>query len=319
MAIPSGLSSQIGYATETTYGTYQTVTRFVPLVSEDLGNEIARLQSEGIIAGARVLRSEQWSPGAVTIAGGVQHELYQQGLGVLFEHMFGSRSSSATGGVATHTFTPGTLSSKGMSTQVGRPDVVGTAYPFTYTGVKVSEWEIGLKAGEIATLGLSLIGQVESLTRSLETASYGTGAAAPFTFIDGSVSISGTATCVREITLTGNNGLADDRRCIGQANIDEPLEQALREYAGTATIEFNTTREYQRFLQGGEYPMVLSLSESASARLSITMNTRWDGKTPMVGGKELLVVEYPFVCVGTTAGGDGGAITAVMTNSQTSA
>lgn len=317
MPIPSGMSSQIGFATETTYGTYQTVTRFLPLVNESLSREVERMQSEGIIAGARLIRTGQWAPGNVAIAGDIGLELYQQGTGLLLTHVLGSVTSSATLGIATHTYSAGTLTGKGLSVQVGKPDVNGTVYPFTYTGIKVQEWELALEAGKFATLGLSALGQLESTTRALEAASYLTDSDKPFTFIQGAVSISGSSVCTRQVSIKGGNQLSDDRRCIGQAHIDEPLEQALREYGGTATIEFNTTAQYERFLNGGEYPMVLSLSASSSARLTVTMNTRWDGKTPMVEGRGLLVVEYPFVCVGTTAGGDAAGLQAVMINSQT--
>lgn len=315
MALASGLAAQIGLVTETTYGTAVTVTRFFPFVSESIVAERERLESDGIIAGARVRRTGQWAPGTTMVSGDVQLELLQQNAGILFSHMFGSISSAATAGVATHTATPGDLTGKSMTVQVGRPGVNGTVYPFTYTGVKVQEWEIAAEAGEIVTLGLTMIGQDETTGISLATASYGTDAAKPFVFTHGAAVIAGTTASVRGITLHGNNGLADDRLRLGANTIDEPLEADLRVYDGTITMELANTTQYEAYRSGSEFSVVLSLSASSTARVTITANARYDGASPTVDGRGLLVVDHPITLIGN--GTDASAITAVIVNSQT--
>jgi hypothetical protein len=119
-----------------------------------------RLESGGIIAGRRVLTSDQWSGGDVTVSGSVQHELYNRGLGKIFTAMFGTVVTTGAGPY-THTFTPGDLTGDALTVQVGRPATNGTVYPFTYAGMKVTSWEIACAAGEIATLGMDLVGQRE--------------------------------------------------------------------------------------------------------------------------------------------------------------
>jgi Phage tail tube protein len=314
MAIPSGLAAQVGYKTETTYGTAVTVDRFVPLVSESLSNEIERIESDAIIAGARLLRSEQWQPGNINVAGDVQHELFQQGVGLLFEHMLGARNTSGAGPY-THTYTPGDLTTKGFTTQVGKPRVDGTVQAFTYSGCKVAEWEIALEAGKNATLGLTLLGQQEATATALATATFLAGQAKPFIFTHGTVTIGGSPVKVRSVTISGNNGLADDRRNVGQAFIDEPIESGLREITGTITMEFKDLTEYTRYVNGTEFAAVLALNAGAAAQATITMNARYDGATPAVGGRELVVVDVPFKVIGTTT--DALGITAVLINNQT--
>lgn len=313
MAVGSGLSSQIGYAKETTYGTPATASRFLPLISEDLGAENERMESEGIVAGAIAMESDQWAPGTTMVSGGIQHELYQQGVGLLFEQIFGSVTSSATGGIATHTFTLGDLPS--MTVQKGVPTVGGNVLPFTYAGAMVSEANFRLAAGEFAQLGLTVLAQSETDGIALAAASYLTGSKKPFSFMSGAISISGAALCVREVEININNGLTDERICIGQEGIDKPIRNELAVVDGSATIEFTSTAQYQRFRQGLETSMVLALSASPSARCTFTLNTRWDGATPQVGGKGLVVVEYPFKAVATPT---AQAIQAVLVNSQTS-
>lgn len=316
MALGSGLAAQVGYASETQYGLATTVTRFHPLVDEGIANEIERIESAGIVAGARVLRSPQWKPGNQSVGGDLGMELYEQGMGILFEHMLGSVTSSATGGVATHTFTPGDLTSKSLTIQVGRPTVAGTVIPYTSAGCKISEWELAVEAGSAATLGLTVLAKSQTDQIALASATYLTGALAPFVYTEGGISVSGSTVKVRSLTISGNNSLADDRRNVGDPTIDEPLEAELREYTGTMTMEFSGTSQYDRYIAGLEVPVVLSLSAGADAQATITLNARFDGETPAVSGKELIVHNVPFKAVGTT--NDQSAITAVLINAQTS-
>lgn len=312
----SGLLSQIGFTQETTYGTAQTVDHFIPLVDESLTQEIDRLESEGIIAGARLIRSEQWSPGFRSVTGDVGFEWYQQNMALLFSHMLGTITSSATAGIATHTATLGNLFGKGLTVQVGKPVTNGSlVVPFTYAGCKVQSWTIAVEADEICTLGLSLLAKSETIGTALAAASYNTNAGKPYTFIHGGVSISGSSICVRSLEVSGENNLSDERHCIGQDTIDEPVEMDRREITGTATLEFTSTVQYQRYLDGSELPLILSMSAGAAAQTTLTMNVRYDGITPNVEGRDLIVVEIPFKVIGTTT--DNGGITAVLKNSQT--
>lgn len=153
----TGNDAQIGYALESTVGTPATVTAFLPLISESLMSELTRLESGGIIAERRILASNQWNGGNVTVSGSVQHELYNRGLGKLFTAMFGAVATTGAGPY-THTFTPGDLTGDALTIQVGRPATNGTTYPFTYAGMKVQSWELACSAGEIATLGMDLVG-----------------------------------------------------------------------------------------------------------------------------------------------------------------
>lgn len=162
----TGMDAQIGYAIEGTVGTPATVTAFLPMLSETLMQDKTRLESSGIIAGRRVLTSSQWNGGNVAVSGSVQHELYNRGLGKLFTVMFGAVTTTGAGPY-THTFTPGDLYGDALTVQVGRPATNGTVYPFTYTGMKVSSWEIACAQGEIATIGLDLVGMREFDHRSV--------------------------------------------------------------------------------------------------------------------------------------------------------
>lgn len=306
------MPAQIGYAQEVTVGTPVTVTRFIPLVSESIQTERERLESAGIIGGRRVLQSLQWNGGNLTSGGDIQHELYTRGLGLLFSNIFGTVVTSGAGPYV-HTFTPGDLLGKALTVQVGRPGSSGTVYPFTYAGCKVQSAEIACSAGEIATLGLTVVGMTESTATGLAVATYPTGYGKPFKFNHGSVTIGGVSTKVKSATITIENGLDDGRRFIGQQTIDEPLEADYRMYGGTLDIEFTDLTHYNRFVAGTEHALVLNFTAGTES-LVITCNVRFDGETPAVGGRELLRQGLAFKCIST--GADSTAITAVMTNSD---
>lgn len=319
MALGSGLAAQFGFVSETTYGTAVTVTKFLPLISETIEPMPERVESAGIVAGARVIKSSQWQQGFITISGDIQLELDQEGTGTLFRHMFGGVTSSATAGSATHTFTPGDLTGQSMTVQIGTPQVNGVVTPFTYAGVKVASWEIGIKADEIATLGLSVIAKSMTTGTALASATYITnstkGLLAPASLV--TMTISGTSVCVREMTIAGDNKLSDDRMCVGSTTIDEPLEAGLREYTGTVTMEFSNTSVFNQFMQGGEYAIQCNLLGGVPGSVNLTLNARFDGGTPHVDGPGLIVVDRPFKCIATSLTNDATAIQAVLTNSTT--
>lgn len=313
MALKSGLAAQVGLKTETTWGTAVTVDRFTPLISESMTEKIERLESAGIAPGARVLRSGQWATGNVEVSGDLGFELYQQGMGLWFRHMFGAVSTSGAGPY-THTFTPGDMSDDHFTLQIGKPDVAGTVQPFTYAGCKVTEWELAAKAGELVTLGVSVVGKDLATETSLATASYGIGSGLPFSFAHASVTVGGSAAYVKEITLKGSNGLAVDRRGIGSAYIKEPLEAELRAYEGEMVCEFESLTQMNLFRNGTENALVLTIDAGSAAKCVITTNVRYDGSTPEVQGRGVTELKVPFKCLGPST--DAGAITAVLTNSD---
>lgn len=313
MALKSGLAAQVGLKTESTWGTAVAVDRFTPLISESMTEKIERLESAGIAPGARVLRSGQWAAGNVEVSGDLGFELYQQGMGLWFRHMFGAVSTSGAGPYV-HTFTPGDMADDHFTLQIGKPDVAGTVQPFTFSGCKVTEWELAAKAGELVTLGVSVVGKDLATGTSLATASYGTGSGLPFSFAHASVTVGGSAAYVKEITLKGSNGLAVDRRGIGSAYIKEPLEAELRAYEGEMVCEFESLTQMNLFRNGTENALVLTIDAGSAAKCVITTNVRYDGSTPEVQGRGVTELKVPFKCLGPST--DAGAITAVLTNSD---
>lgn len=312
MTLASGMAAQIAFKAEATYGQYMVPDRCFPLVNESMMKDPKRMESEGIIAGARTLRSQQWSAGDVDVSGSVGLELYDRSIGRLLTWMYGS---VATAGAApfTHTFTPGDLADDFFTMQIGKPDKSGVVRPFSYLGCMVKSWEIACSSGKIATLGLDIVARDVVTTEALVANSLAAGIR-PMTFTGGSLTIAGTAVKVRDMKLSGDNALAiDDRRFLGSGLIEQPLEAGLRPIKGTFESDFLDLVQYARFIAGDEVAMVWAMAAGAQT-LVTTMNVRYDGDTPKVADRKVLKQQVPFVCVGPSS--DAGAITSVLTTTE---
>jgi hypothetical protein len=285
MAIPSGLSAQFALVDETVYGTAVTVTRFYEFRGEGLKQDISRIESTALRSGQRVLRSDRWAAGKKSVGGDATFELANKSFGLLLKHMFGSvvTSQPASGTDPTvfdHTYTPGDLPVS-LTGQVGRPDVGGVVRPFTYTGLRITDWELSCAVDEIATIKTTFVGQAEDTAIALAAASYPANLSL-LTFVNGTLTVAGSATNVKSVSLKGNTGLAD-RYFLGSQLRSQPLENSLRKYDGKFDLEFENLTAYNRFVNGTEASVVLlfqgaTISGTYKYQLQITANCRSTAK-----------------------------------------
>lgn len=176
MTAPSGLSAQLMLAEESTYGTFVAPTRTYDLVNETMKQTIDRIESKGLRAGRRVLTSQQWVAGKIVCGGDLNLELDQVGFGVFWKHALGTVVTTGSAGAGfTHTISPGDLTGKSLTVQVGRPDTSATIRSYTYTGCKIASWDLACKAGELVNLKVSLAAQAESTAQTLGVPYYARG------------------------------------------------------------------------------------------------------------------------------------------------
>src|SRR5882757_7032538 len=165
MAIPSGLAAQFMLAEESTYGTAVTPNRTYEFRDESLKLDAARIESSALRSGARVQRSDRWVAGKKSVGGDATFELANKSMGLLFKHALGGVATTQPDNIGNptvydHTFTPGDFPTS-LTAQVGRPDVSGTVRAFTYSGCRVTDWELACAVNEIATLKTTYLGQNE--------------------------------------------------------------------------------------------------------------------------------------------------------------
>lgn len=315
MGIASGLESQWGFSPEVTPGTRVAPATFLPYLSENVKHDIERIVSKGLRAGRRT--QSVWRSGRQTVKGGVTFELAPQGAVKLFKWAMGGLSTTGSGPYA-HELTPSTLDDEAMTWQFNKPDESGTNRVFDIYGAACTDWSIGLKLGEFAMCTMNMEGMQAVYDQTLATASYPSGWN-PFAYTSGSLTIAGSAYEPEEITITGNNGLQTARHRIKATTPQWPVrarEAAFRQYGGTLSGDFFDLTAYNRFVNGTEAALVLTLTDGASASLTITGNVRFDGETPNVTGDAMLKQSLPFVFTSGTS--DAAAITLTLVNSDAS-
>lgn len=155
MSLGDGGAGQIAIAIETTPGVPVTPTIFSPFVSESLGQDIARIEGDDIIAGRRILTSEQWAPGDITVSGDVQLEFKNKQMGKWLALFTGVPVTTGSDPY-THTFGMGDLPS--ATIQKGVPATDGTVYPLTYAGCRGASCQFAFEAGKFLTFGATVAG-----------------------------------------------------------------------------------------------------------------------------------------------------------------
>ena len=289
MGARSGLDAQLGLAEESTYGTYVAAARFLPFVSEGMKYDIARNSSKGIRTGQRVDRTDQWIAGRKDPKGTIELELANKGFGLLFKHALGTVTTTTDGTGKKHSCVIGDLYGKGLSVQIGRPDVAATVQPFTYTGTKIDEMEISqsLSGDGFPMLKLSTVAQDQTTAQTLATAS------APaetelFHWSGLGITVAGSAySLLGNASIKVKTSLKEDRFKAGSATRLEPIENKRRDITGSLVGEFESLTAYNRVVNGTVVPVVFTWSTVSTYdtakpyKLVVTLpNCRFDSEVP---------------------------------------
>lgn len=319
MTAPTGgLAAQFGMVDETTFGTSPTVTRFLEFNDESVAFTKDRINSSGLRAGRRVLRTTQWVTGKQNVTGDIDFEWQQQGMGLLLKHMLGGIATAQPNAgsnptVYEHTATVGTLDGKSFTCQIGRGDVGGTVRAFTYAGCKIAKWDLSVSVDGLLMIKPTIDGISEVTSTALAAATYAA-QSFPLAWVGGTITLPGGAVGnISKFDLSGDNGQALDRWFMGATpgTKKEQLESDLRSYSGSTDIEFADLSAYNLFINGTvgsltaffEGPVI---SGSYNYALEVTLPAvRYDGATPNVPGPGLITTTYPFTAL-DDGGGTGG-------------
>ena len=270
----SALDAQFGSAEESTFGTIATPTRFDEFVSESIEATYGRIESNGLRAGRLYRSDSRFTTYPIGAAGDVKLEVTTKSFAFWLRQMVGGTpvtTGTATG--YTHTFTPGTLTGRSFTAQVGRPDYVGAPVrPFTYAGGKVSSWELSNKNDDNLLASLSLDFISESTVTALATASFPT-AVETFNWVGGSVTVGGTAFDVMDASLSGDNAIATDRRYLRNNAVKK--EQVGDDFR---TGKFKLKADFDGFAQRDR------VASATAAGATATIVLKWQGPTVIAGG-----------------------------------
>lgn len=309
----SALNAQLGSAEESTPGTAVPVTRFDEFNSESITATYGRIESNGLRAGRLYRSADRFTTYIEGAEGDIEMEVGSKSFGFWLRQMLGGTpvtTGTATG--YTHTFTPGSLTGRSFTTQVGRPLYTDSAVQaFTYPGGKVTSWELtnSNDSNLIATLSCDFVDEITST--ALAAATYPTGIET-FNWVGGSVTIAGTQFDVMECMVSGDNGLVTDRRYL--RNNARKKEQVGNDYR---TGEFSLTADFDGLAQRDRVAAATAAGATATTvlkweaptvipggaikpALTVTINARFDEFAANVGGPESITQELSGVYLGSS-------------------
>lgn len=216
----------------------------------------------------------------------------------------------------THTFTPATPLSKSLTLQIGIEDAGGTVRAFTASGTKVASATLSATVGELAMLSVDWNSRDAVTSTALATASYAAGLV-PFTFVEGSVSVNGTAVgSARSVSLNIVKNLRDDRHVLGSRYIREQLHEQHWEVTSEITADFDDLALFNLAAAATQVASVLTFSNGTDS-LTITTSGQVVGDAPSLSG---IGLEAQTIRLDHShSSSDASAFTAVLVNSEASA
>jgi len=303
MAIGSGIGSQLGIATETTFNTPVTVSRFYEFTSENLNYNKKTAVGMGLRAGGQLPRSQRRVVTTSDVTGDISLDLPTRGLGLLISQAMGTVPSATTvsTGVYSYTFTLGDVYGKSFTAQVGVPQYNGTVTPKTVAGAKVSSFELAVANAGIATGKFNIDGASITTGISLATASY-SATTNIFNFAQGAITLDGTSIAnIRDFSVTVDNTLKGDRYNLGSSGIKaEQLINGFRKISGKITAEFTDTTLFGKVLSDANSAIVLTFTGATIAStyketLSITISAaKFNADTPKVTSPGVIDLSMDF-------------------------
>jgi hypothetical protein len=250
--------AQIGVLGESSYGTTATVSRFFEFNTETIKGSYGRVESAALRAGTKVMRADRFAVNPKGATGDIELEVQSKGFGFWLAHMLGTvATGTTTDSVTTHTATVGPLDGKSFTAQVGRPDTTGAVRPYTYSGGKLTGWELKNAVDGLLLATLNGVFATENVptgsdtgANALQTASYPATTPAPceiFAFTGATFQIAGTTVPLKDFSLKATNGLKVDRFFIrSNGTMLEPLEEGFRAYELSVTTQFDGLTQVQR-------------------------------------------------------------------------
>lgn len=310
MAIGSGLAAQIGFAAESTYGTYVAPTRFLEFNKADLKKVKNTVQGGGLAAGRFAQLGSRRAVTSEAAAGSVEMEVINKGFGLLLAHLLGSSATAVQQGGSTAYLQAHTLGDnfgKSLTTQVGVPDLTGTVRPYTYKGCKLTGAEFSCKVDELLTASFDVDGRQTSEVESLATASLTSGVA-PFHFAQMTVKLGtygseASVSGVKGFSLKFERGMATDRFYAAAAGLKaEPVMNEFVKVSGSFDVDLVNKADFaDRFASDSSTSLVIEFVGPLIAstyyqtfRIKVPM-IFFDGDTPTVEGPDVVSGGYSFV------------------------
>jgi tail tube protein len=335
--LESGLAAQWCALDETTYGVAPALSTAKFYVCDSDGLELKKTtkQSAGIYAGALFPTAARRVVTEYSASGPLVMDLPERSMQQWLYRMMGSYGQTpatltqdGSTGAYKAVHAPGPLEGHSFALQKGVPAVDGgTVEPFTYTGCKVSEWEVSAQLGEIAKLNLTIEARNELAGTNKDPLNGSVPALQAFSAPPGSVFrwtgatvyYGGTPTTTSGVTTLASPVVAGNVK--GSMNIkqttpldleryspdvapyrNEPLQNAVRSLTGSFTVEWLSAESYYNAYAADtatsiefQFQTVPIGTGSDIATFAIMVpNIRLEGESPKIPGPAVLTQTIPF-------------------------
>lgn len=311
MAVGAGIGGQIGYVSESVYGTYVAPTRFAAVRNAKLKKTPHRTQSTGLAAGQLVDELARWVETHKEAGGDVELDVTTRWMGHLLQAVMGTTVTPVQQGATlaylqTHTLAD--VAGKSLTVQAGVPNTAGTVTPFTYLGSKVKSAEFECGVGDLLSLKLDLDSQDVTEAQTLAAASF-PASFSPLHFGQSTVKLGATVagatsvTGVRKVTLKVDRGYADDRFYFGASGLKaEPITNERVQVTGTVETDFTTKADWaDRFRDNTSVALVWTFvgpqidpaPHFATLEFQLPAIVLTD-ETPQLDGPDVVKPSFPF-------------------------
>lgn len=306
----------LGIANETTFKTYATPTRWWEVYEPDFDVNKHIKQGQGMRVGSRAPRSARRVMTALEAAGSHGIELTSKGMGLLWESILGTGTSTLVSGTTyQQLFTPATgVTVPTRTVQTGVVDASGAVNAVSYLGCMVDSWELEIANDAIATLKVTWDCADKDTAQTYAAPSY---AAAPTLFhfalvsatLGGAVTVptttalasGGTAvTNLRSLKLSGGNAPVKNRFNFGGGG--RKSRQLITGFTPSGELEVEYTDNTVRDAYLNETELALTLTLTSAEALSTGFATfqlvlpaiKLNGEMPKGVGDDVPVLKSGF-------------------------
>jgi Phage tail tube protein len=255
-SVPGGLGVQVGFGTESRYGTFVAPTTFIK-PEEGLSIDAEQqYQRYGGLGGNQLMQEDGLH--VLTTRDGrlsIPAVLRDNGFGRLLNLLHGETvtPASLTGGIyrQTHNIGRSAPVGKSLTAQVGVPQKDGTVRAFSFVGSKVTSATLALDVEGSVTSTWEMDARDVDTGQALATATYPSGSK-PFVGVTTGSSIEFddiiVADCIRSWSLTLPIPQKLDDRCIGTGPLkSEPTPNGRIEPSLTLEMQFQSLTEFTAF------------------------------------------------------------------------
>ena len=303
------LADSLGFAPETTYGTYVAPSKFPQgMLKADPKYNPTRVQGKGLAGGRLLDLDDQYVEVGKDASGSVELEVHSKSFGLILQHLMGGsavpvQQAATTAYLQTHVL--GSTLGKSLTVQAGISQAGGLVRPYTFLGAKIKSAEFSCGVDDLLTCKVEVNARDLTEAQTLAAPSYLTGVR-PFSFIDmgfklGTFGAEAAVQGVTKMVVKIERPLYDGRYANNAGLKSEPIVNDVLSVSGTIDADFlDKTVFVDRFIANTGTSLVwefvgpiIASTFAQTFRIRLP-RVRFAGDTPTIDGADVTKVSIPF-------------------------